>query len=199
MRWETSPHVYPVMRGTSPLLVPLVAVAFLGESLPWWGWAGILSVVTGIFLMGARPKGPDVPLTRHALWLALGVGVSIALYATWDKISLAYVPPLLLNTMTNLGNLLVLTIPALRSGRVKEEWRQNWKTIIMTGILAPGGYLLFLVALSVGPVAQLAPMREVGIVFATLLGVVALKEPQGNRRMAAAAIIMTGVILLGLS
>jgi len=73
----------------------------------------------------------------------------------------------------------------------------NWRTIVLGGIISPGGYLLFLLALHFLPVAQLAPMREIGTVFGTILGIVVLKETQGRRRIIAAGMITVGVILLG--
>jgi uncharacterized membrane protein len=56
--------------------------------------------------------------------------------------------------------------------------------------------LLFLFALDMAPVSHLAPVRESGIVFGTLLGIFILKEQQGARRIFASALIVIGVILI---
>jgi drug/metabolite transporter (DMT)-like permease len=64
------------------------------------------------------------------------------------------------------------------------------------GVLAPGGYILFLKALQLMPVSQLAPMREIGTVFGTFFGVFLLNEPQGRNRIIASVVITAGIFLL---
>lgn len=189
-------QVYPIMRGTSPLLVPLVGVLILGEHLSFAGWIGVVSIVIGIFLIGGLRFGSFSDLTSRAVFLAFGVGWMITGYTVFDKIALQYIPPFTLNEATNIGNLVALSWTALRSGAIREEWHVNWKTIILGGIMAPGGYILFLKALQIMPVAQIAPMREIGTVFGTLLGVLILRETQGKKRIGASVLIVLGVILL---
>jgi hypothetical protein len=90
----------------------------------------------------------------------------------------------------------LLMIPlAVMLGNVLAD-RGNWRTILLGGLLAPGGYLLFLYALTLAPAALLTPMREIGTVFGTVLGITLLKERQGPRRLAASAIVTAGVSLL---
>jgi drug/metabolite transporter (DMT)-like permease len=192
-------QAYPIMRGTSPLLVPLVGVFVLGEHVGGIGWAGIVLIVVGIFFVnGFRVKG----VARAALAsnkttiAAMAVGVMIAGYTVVDKMTLAHVPPVTLNEAGNIGNVVALSWLAIRSGALGKEWRINWRTILLGGVLAPGGYILFLLALRILPVAQLAPMREIGTVFGTLFGVFLLKEQQGSSRIAASILITLGIILL---
>lgn len=193
-------QVYPLMRGVSPLVVPLIAVAFLGEPLSWFGWMGVGLIVGGIGLVGGvgDPRRIFLVPTR-AVGFALGVGLLITAYTVWDKLALAYVPAVILNSASNLANLIALWWPLYLIGRaaVLQEWRVNWIKIALAGILSPGGYLLFLWALERLPVSQVAPMREVGTVFGTFLGVWLLKEPRGLRRILGASVIMLGVVLLG--
>ncbi len=193
-------QVYPLMRGVSPLLVPLIGAFVLGERLSVLGWIGVAGVVVGIWVLGNWRFGNrtfEPRLAPKAVWLALTVGISVTAYTTFDKVSLHYIPAATLNGASNLGNLIALSWSAAQSGAIKAEWRANWKTIILGGIISPGGYLLFLLALHMAPVAQLAPMREIGTVFGTILGILVLKETQGQRRIAAAGLIAAGVILLG--
>jgi len=189
-------QAYPIMRGTSPLLVPLAGVLILGEHLSLVAWMGVGSIVIGIFLVGGfRLRGVS-NLSNRAVVLALAVGLMITGYTVFDKIVLQYIPPFVLNEATNVGNLLALSAISLRLGPMLEEWRMNWKTIILGGIMAPGGYILFLKALQIMPVAQIAPMREIGTFFGTLLGVFVLREPQGKKRIGASLLIVLGVFLL---
>ncbi|WP_373232215.1 EamA family transporter [Cohnella sp.] len=189
-------QVYPIMRGTSPLLVPIIGVLILEESLRFQGWVGIMSIVGGIILIGDyksknRWKGFD-----RSILLAFMVGLMITSYTVVDKVTLEYFPAITLNQATNIGNLLALTYLTFKSNGIRQEWRVNWRTIILGGLLAPGGYILFLKGLEIMPVSQLAPMREIGTVFGTLMGIFILKESQGRNRILASIIITLGVILL---
>ncbi|MFC3770846.1 DMT family transporter [Paenibacillus sp. GCM10012303] len=194
-------QVYPIMRGTSPLLVPVLGVTLYGESLSAAGWAGIGLIVVGIALLSSVKPGREASARAPAPWkaplLALAVGVCIAGYIAVDKAALEYVPAVVLNEATNIGNLLALSWAALRSGKMREELQANGKVILLGGVIAPGGYLLFLFALSIAPVAQLAPMREIGTVFGTILGVLILREQQGAKRILTSLLITLGVIMVG--
>jgi drug/metabolite transporter (DMT)-like permease len=191
-------QVYPIMRGTSPLLVPLVAVLFLEEKLTYFGWIGVVLIVIGIVcLSDIKVKGNDLKSLKAPM-LALAVGICIASYITVDKISLTYVSPVVLNEASNIGNLIALTWATFASKSLQREIRTNWRIILLGGLIAPGGYLLFLYALSLAPVSQLAPMREIGTVFGTILGVVILREKQGVRRILTSMLITAGVITLGI-
>lgn len=189
-------QVYPVMRGTSPLLVAIIGVLLLSEHLKLIGWIGIISIVVGIFLIGDIKTRGHWSISNKAIILAFMVGIMITSYTVIDKVTLQYIPAFTLNLATNIGNLLALTYITIRSKAIKHEWRMNWSTIILGGILAPGGYILFLKALEMMPVSQLAPMREIGTVFGTLMGIFILQEPQGRNRIIASILITIGIIML---
>ncbi|REK71169.1 DMT family transporter [Paenibacillus paeoniae] len=191
-------QVYPIMRGTSPLLVPLMAVLFLNESLSPMGWLGVVIIVAGILFLSEFKLKRVQGTSARAPLLALAVGLCIAGYIVVDKMALDYFPVIIVLQATNIGNMLVLTWASLRSHAIGQELRVNWKTILLGGVLAPGGYLLFLNAVSLAPVAQLAPMREIGTVFGTLLGIFILREQQGRRRIFTSILITAGIIILGL-
>lgn len=190
-------QVYPIMRGTSPLLVPIIGVLILKESLSLLGWIGIIGIVGGIILVGDINKSKDRwKIINHSILLAFTVGLMITSYTVVDKVTLEYFPAITLNQATNIGNLLALTYLAIKSNGIRQEWRVNWRTIMIGGLLAPGGYILFLKGLEIMPVSQLAPMREIGTVFGTLMGIFILKESQARNRIIASIIITLGVILL---
>lgn len=191
-------QVYPIMRGTSPLLVPVVGVLFLQESLSAWGWAGIAAIVTGIGLISGLRAGKGVLANKPAVLYALSIGVCIASYIVMDKLALEHVPLFALNASSNIGNLCALAYGVVRAGELRSEWKLNKWTIGLVGIMAPGGYLLFLLALGLADVAALAPMREIGTAFGAMLGVWLLKEPGGSKRLPAAALITLGVIVMGI-
>lgn len=192
-------QVYPITRGTGAMLVPLISVLFLGERLPGYAWIGLALLMAGIAALSARGRGDAAkspPATPQLLAIAFAIGLCITGYTLTDKLTLAHISPLALIQVSHLGYMLTLTRGAMRSGQIRAEWRANWRTILLGAIMAPGSYLLFLFALDLAQVAQLAPIREIGIVFGTLFGILFLKEKQGTKRMIAAVLIVAGVILI---
>ena len=192
-------QVYPITRGTGAMLVPLIGVSLLGERLPWYAWIGLAMLLIGIVALSGRGRGAAMRQLRESpqlLMTAFAIGLCITGYTLTDKLTLAYISPIALIQVSHLGYMITLTRGAVRSGQIKEEWRANWGTILLGAMMAPGSYLLFLFALKLAQVAQLAPIREIGIVFGTLLGIVLLKEEQGARRLIASVLIVAGVILI---
>jgi uncharacterized membrane protein len=189
-------QVYPIMRGISPLLVPVIGVFVLNENLKFQGWIGVVCIVAGILLVGDFKSKGRWNLYNRSILLAFMVGVMITSYTVVDKVTLHYIPAITLNEASNIGNLLALTYLTVKSKAIRHEWRINWKTIIIGGFLAPGGYILFLKGLEIMPVSQLAPMREIGTVFGTLMGKFIIQESQARNRIVASIIITVGVLLL---
>ncbi|MNI01697.1 multidrug efflux system protein MdtJ [compost metagenome] len=193
-------QVYPIMRGTSTLLIPVLGVVVLQESLPFWGWMGILSMLTGFIVMsGWSGRIGRSQTTMKPILFALSVGLCTTCYTLVDKQSLAYLSPPALLEITNIGFILGLTPTVLASGRLKQVVRNQWRTMLIGAVLSPGSYLLFLFAVQHTQVSYLAPLREVGIVFGTLLGLIFLKEKQGIRRIAASVIVVVGIIMIATS
>ncbi|WP_246469885.1 DMT family transporter [Cohnella nanjingensis] len=189
--------VYPIMRGTSTLLVPVIGVAFMSESLHVWGWAGIGCMLVGFALMsGWNPVGGRRDMELRPVALALSVGLCTTTYTLIDKLFLDYLSPLSLLGIANIGFMLGITRAALPLTRIRLAVRLHWKVLIAGAVLSPGSYLLFLFAMQHAPVSSIAPLREVGIVFGALFGLFLLKERQGRRRLTASAIILTGMIVI---
>ncbi|MEK4344894.1 DMT family transporter [Paenibacillus sp. FSL P4-0184] len=193
-------QVYPIMRGTGALLVPVLSVLMYSESLSIFGWAGLMLIIYGMIRIGGfklnRTMLQDKKYMKGLMY-ALGVGLCITGYTLTDKNILEFMPPLALLALCNIGYMLVLTLPALRSKAVKTEWKINKGPLIVGSILSPGSYLLFLFAMNLGPLAHLSPIREIGTVFGTLLGIIVLKEQQGRMRVMMSIAITAGIIIIG--
>jgi drug/metabolite transporter (DMT)-like permease len=194
-------QIYPIMRGTSTLLIPLIGVAFLHESLSAFGWIGILFMIAGFFFLsgiGQGGKQSSQPQSLKPFLLALCVGLCTTCYVFVDKLNLQNVSPLALLEVTNIGFVAGLTPLVLRSRALRQEWRKNRSTIFLGAILNPGSYLLFLFAMQQAPMAHISPLREIGTVFATFLGVLILKEQQGLKRIASSIVVFCGIMLIGM-
>ncbi|HEY8485796.1 MAG TPA: DMT family transporter [Limnochordales bacterium] len=192
-------EVYPVARGTGPLLSTAAAVALLGERPTPVALAGALLVAAGVWAIGRSSAPGSSPGGRLALRYGLLTGMCIALYTLWDKqaVSRLQVPPLLHDWATSLGRAVLLLPYALcHRGDVAREWAAHRLEALGVAILSPLAYILVLTALTFTPVSYVAPAREVSVLIGTALGARVLAEPQMGRRLAAAAIILLGVVAL---
>jgi uncharacterized membrane protein len=198
--------VYPLARGTGPLLVPAIAVPLLGERLTPLGATGIACILIGVVTLqagGFRPAALKglVEATRHpAARYALATGVTIALYSVNDKAGVRWVDPLLYGYVLFLGAS-ILAAPYFwiaRRGATVACWRANRRSIVLAGLISPLTYFMALVAFQLGQVSYLAPMREVSIVIAAALGTLVLGERFSRARLTSAAITALGVVLIGL-
>lgn len=190
-------QVYPIMRGTGALLVPILSVWIYGEALSPAGWAGIACIVLGLYTISGMYRTRLGTASIRSLVPALTVGLCITGYVMVDKMVLESISPFALIELANIVYVLVLTPAVLRSRSLKAEWKTNLKTILLGSIFSPGSYLLFLLAVQLAPLSHLAPIREMGTVFGTLFGVLLLKEAHGLRRVTMSAVITAGVIIIG--
>ncbi|MGO4109782.1 EamA family transporter [Paenibacillus sp. YAF4_2] len=193
-------QIYPIMRGTSTLFVPIIGVLFLGESLSVYGWMGLLCMVIGfVSLSGiftsARSSSASVRSFKP-FFMALSVGLCTTCYVFVDKLNLEHISAISLLEVTNIGFVAALTPTVIASKQLRMEWKLNSRIILLGAILNPGSYLLFLFAMKYAPVAHISPMREIGTVFATFLGIVVLKEMQGTLRILCSVLILIGILTI---
>ena len=200
--------VYPLARGSAPLLSSLAAVLLLGERLTPVALLGIAGVVGGVFLVAGgtsllRPAAEPSQRDRLHRGLRYGTltGAFIASYTVVDgyAVKLLAVSPILLDYIGNLLRL-VLVAPTVLRDRVQAAalWRVQWKYAVFVGIVSPVSYVLVLYAMQVAPLSHVAPAREVSMLFAALIGGHLLGEGDRAARVAGAACIAAGVVALGL-
>ncbi|MBI2311182.1 MAG: EamA family transporter [Betaproteobacteria bacterium] len=189
--------VYPLARGSGPLITIVCAIAFLQERPTPVALAGAMGVVGGaLFLMGdfrkLRERGG-----HHTVGLALMTGTLIAGYTLVDKLAVAafLVPPVLQDWAANLGRVALMTPIALNNPEsIRTAWREQRRAIIGVALLCPLSYILVLTAMVFTPVSYVAPAREISILIAAVLGTHFLAEGDAPRRLAAAAAMVLGVI-----
>lgn len=195
--------VYPVARGTGPMLSSLAAVLILGERVTLASVAGLMLVVLGILGL-SRPDGrvtTEPGARRRGILYGLATGVCIALYTVVDATSVRVVrmPPLLLDYLSNATRTMILLPVVVHRGRhMVDAARRHGRAALVVAVLAPMAYILVLQAMQSAPVTRVAPAREVSMLFAVLLGAAVLGERQGFARLVSAASIATGVITLSL-
>lgn len=194
-------QIYPIMRGTNTLFIPIVGVLFLHESLSPLGWTGLLCMVIGFLSLSGiftrkRSSGQVSDKSVKPFLMALSVGLCTTCYVLVDKLNLAHISPISLLEVTNIGFVAGLTPLVIASKQLRREWKINFKTIALGAILNPASYLLFLFAMKYAPVAHISPLREIGTVFATILGIVILKEKQGTLRILCSILILIGILVI---
>lgn len=196
--------IYPLARGSGPLLASVVAILWLGERPSPLGLAGALTILISLFFLtgGSAWFRTGREQLRTALAYGLATGVCIAGYTVWDRHGVAAVriPPILFDAGTAFTMLLLLAPFALRRWpEVKREWREHRREAWIMATLSPVGYVLVLTAMSFTPVTYVAPTREVSILIGGYLGAKHLGEAAAPRRLWATAGIVTGVIALALA
>lgn len=176
--------VYPVARGTGPVLVLLVSVVALGIDLSAAAVLGVLLVGAGVVAVG-DPRRPRRPAD---LALALAVGACLAGYTLVDKEGLKHAAPLpYLAIVLAVTAVAVLAVERRPAGGVATA---------ATGVGMAGAYALTLGALARAPAAPVAAVRETSVVIATALAALVLKERVGKLRLVGAVVVAGGVALI---
>lgn len=192
--------VYPLARGTGPVLSMVLAILLFHERPSALAIAGGGMVAVGVFALAGGSAGPGKN-RRPAIIFGLLTGSVIAMYTLWDKLAVStyLIPPLILVWAIDAGRVLLLAPIALKNwGEVRRQWREKRKAIIAVGALCPLSYILVLTALVTTPVSYIAPAREVSILIGTLMGTRWLLEEEARRRVFAALAIVAGIVALAL-
>lgn len=191
--------VYPLARGTGPLISTIAAIAIFGERPGLVALLGAGLIVLAVLAL-ARPAPEAGGEHGRAARIAVLTGVAIAGYTLWDKqaVDALALSPIVYYWGTNTANALLLTATVLRGrrGSVSVAWRTSKAAAAGVALLSPLAYVLILFALARAPVSAVAPARELSILIGTLLGTTVLAEGEGMRRFAAAAAIVIGVVAL---
>jgi uncharacterized membrane protein len=197
--------VYPIARGTAPLLAVAFGVAVLGERLGVGGTIGVVALLAGFLLLqqpwtalrGRRGFDP-------AIAFALATGVTIAAYSAVDRVGTRLIDPLPYAAIlwVTATAALVVWLRVVVKGHALEGGREQVRRAAIGGWLTLGAYLLILWALSVAPLSGVAPLRESAAVFAAAWGAVRLGEAANRvdtiRRIGASALIVGGAVLLAI-
>jgi len=197
--------VYPVARGSGPLLASMGAVLVLGETITLLGGLGIVAVCGGVFLIAGGPRlfgGSDGQAHRKALagvrWGAM-TGALIAAYTVIDgyAVKVLLIGPVLVDYVGNVLRVPILAPTAVRDWRgFVEAARAQWKHALVVAALGPLAYILVLYAVKMAPLSHVAPAREVSMLFAALIGGRLLGEGDRALRLVGATFIAAGVIAL---
>jgi drug/metabolite transporter (DMT)-like permease len=195
--------VYPVARGTGPLLGIGFAVAALHERPSLQALCGAAIVVVGVFLLagGTALLGQRDARARTGLLWGACTGLFIASYTVLDGYAVRSraIAPLVLDYVSQVTRVIVSAPSALRDlPALRAEWRRTYRHALVVATLGPLGYILVLTAMRYSPVSYVAPARELSMLVGAFFGAQLLKEGELLRRLFSAGLIGVGVLLIAL-
>ncbi|QRP48348.1 DMT family transporter [Amycolatopsis sp. FDAARGOS 1241] len=194
--------VYPLARGTGPLLSVLAAVLFLHERPGVLGLLGAFLVVTGVLVISAGGSGAGAKKRQAGVFYGVLTGATIAAYTLWDahSVTTLAVPPLVYFGAGALCQSVLLAPAAVRDrAEVGKLWREHRKEVLIVGIASPAAYLLVLYALQMAPVSLVAPARELSIVLGGLAAWFVLGERNAARRLAGSVLVLAGIVAIAMA
>lgn len=193
--------VYPLARGTGPMLTTAAAIAFFRERPGPIALAGTALIGGGIILLTSSREAWRRPNARRSAAYAVLTGMFIAGYSLWDKraVTTYAVPPVVLDWGDNLGRAAILApVTLARRADVREIWQRYRREVLLVGALSPMPYILVLTALVFTPVSYVAPAREISILAGAVMGARLLGEGDARRRIIAAGAMVLGLAALAI-
>jgi drug/metabolite transporter (DMT)-like permease len=194
-------QVYPIARGSAPLMTAATTSILLDERLSALGWTGIVALVAGVLLLSARGGRALAEIDRRAVGFALFTALTICAYSVIDGIGARLsTNPNAYSVWLFLGIAVVMVPYALyRDGRDVIPAMQNfWLRGFAGGALQVLSYGIAIWAMTLAPIAIVATLRETSVLFGAVIAVVILKEPLRLVRIAAACLIVFGLVLIRL-
>jgi uncharacterized membrane protein len=196
--------VYPIARGTAPLLAVVIGVGIFGERLGLAGSIGVAFLLVGFLILqrpwrAVRGHGLDPSVA-----FAFATGISIATYTAIDRAGARLIDPLTYAAIlwVTASIVLVVWLRFVARGAIFAGGREQIRYAAIGGWLTLAAYLLILWALSLAPLSGVAPLRESAAVFAAAWGSVRLGEAADRgdivRRVGASVLILAGALLLAL-
>ncbi|HKR99216.1 MAG TPA: EamA family transporter [Candidatus Dormibacteraeota bacterium] len=184
--------VYPIARGSSPLLILVFSLAVLGHSLSAAAVIGIVLVATGVVAV----RGRNSATSARDVGLALAIGLCIASYTLLDKQGLEHASPLAYLQLVVAVPALIY-VPAFAHHRGAAALRAELSSpSLLAGLGMFGAFGLALAAIKLAPSASLAAVqavRESSVVIAVVLARVLLGERVTGVRLAGALAVVAGV------
>jgi drug/metabolite transporter (DMT)-like permease len=190
--------VYPVARGSAPVLALLGTVVIMGRSTSAGQIVGVVAVTIGILLVCGVGIA-DASSDRRGVLLALATAVFIAGYTLVDKEGLEHAGPIPYIELVLIGPALVYGAFVLRTRGGAAIRGEATPRLVLVALLLFGTYVLVLLALREAPAASVSAVRETSVVIATVLAALAAHQPLRPSRVAGASLVALGVALVALA
>ncbi|KAB2910600.1 MAG: EamA family transporter [Hyphomicrobiaceae bacterium] len=192
-------QIYPIARGTAPLMTAALATVWLHETPGIYGWAGIIVLAAGILLLAFKGGRTLEAFDARSVGFALLTSLTITCYTLVDGLGArtagspaAYTAWLFLLSG---GAMAVYAIVRVGPG-IGSAFLANWKMAMAGAALSTAAYAIAIWAMTVAPIALVAALRETSVLFAALFGTLLLREPLLLVRVLAAFLVLAGALLV---
>jgi drug/metabolite transporter (DMT)-like permease len=195
-------QVYPLARGSAPLLAAVGATLFVGEGIGLFGWVGVTALAIGVVLLSLKGARDTSRIEVRAVGFALLTAASIGAYTVVDGVGVrlsghvgAYIA----------WSFLLSAVVLVVYGGCRWRWglvtafTGSAPMLLLGAAMSIGAYGIALWAMTQAPIAIVGAMRETSVLFAALIGVVFLGEPLLRLRIMAGVLVLAGVVLLRLA
>ncbi|WP_422366804.1 DMT family transporter [Pelagibius sp.] len=200
-RYGDLSHVYPISRGSAPLIVAFISVLIVGETLSRQAGLSVVVIALGIMSL-TLTRGAAGFSEPRALLFALGTGIFIAGYTVVDGLGARLADSAHSYTFwVHLFNGIPITLLALylRRGQIAASVSKSWKAGLFGGVISLLAYWIVIWAMTQAPMALVSAVRETSMVFAVLFGVFFLKERLDLARLASTGVTLIGAVMLKMS
>jgi drug/metabolite transporter (DMT)-like permease len=190
--------VYPLARGSAPLIVALAGIFVLAESMTVMKFAAVCAIGLGVMLMSSK-FGSGEAMPRAALLFALGTALFTASYTLVDGVGARIsgtASGFTLWMFVSDGILMTIYALFVRGRGLLSTVRGNLLSGTAAGALSLGSYWIAIWAFTLAPIALVAALRETSVLFAMLIAVFWLGEKANMQRWFAAALILVGIVLM---
>ena len=192
--------VYPIARGVAPFLTVAGAALLFSEAVPATNWIGAATIAAGIVLLSFH-RGAASPANHKGVGWAVLTGVSITTYTLIDAWAVVQLraDPVSYYFLSQVFRAILFAPAALVAfDSIRQARRDSLREVAMVGILSPVAFLLVLLAMQLAPVSQVAPLREISMLFGALAGGMHFGERIGWQRASGIAAIAAGALLVTL-
>ena len=190
-------RVYPIARGTAPMIVAIAGAFLLADDVAIAQYAGILLVGLGILAMVRGVFTSDE--SRILLPFAFASALATAGYSLVDGVGarLSGNATMYVVWMFILDAALFCVWARVHRGpAVVARNRRLWMSGAVAGVLSFGAYWIAVQAMTVAPIALVTALRETSVLFAVLIGVLFFRERADRGKLVAAGVIVAGIILI---
>lgn len=191
-------QIYPISRGSAPLITALLSVLIFNEVISLTGFIGILLIISGVIIIAFAGRRFTLNIKGKALLYALCTAFFTACYTLSDGHgSRTSEDPIVYTLWLFLLNGIVLMVPGIMKYRATlfQGIKQYWRTGLLGGLMQLISYGIAIWAMSQAPIVLVAAIRETSVLFAMFLSIVFLKERFNMMRVIACMVILAGVLL----
>jgi len=194
-------QVYPIARGAAPLMTAVAGTLIVGEHLSLLAWGGIVALALGVLMLSLKGGRDLARLDTRAVGFALFTAVTICAYTVVDGVGARVSGHAISYVLWGFVGICVCLVPyaLYRNGRTLfSDAMRFWPRGLAGGALQVVSYSVALWAMTLAPIAIIASLRETSVLFATMIAVVLLGEPFRAIRVAAAVLIVAGLVAIRL-